>query len=80
MLKPCEENVVPDQQQETEEVQEKKSTQITFYGQIASIKLLNPSSCKKYDSGKEVYHVSVEFTRNIDKDKIDVGQSVAVFP
>jgi len=42
--------------------------------------LLNPTSAKKYEGGKEVYHVGIEFTRKIDKDKIDVGQSVAIFP
>ena len=57
-----------------------KSTQITFYGKVAAIQLLNPNSSKKYEGGKEVYNVTVEYPRKIDKDKIDVGQSVAIFP
>ena len=62
------------------EVEEVKSTNITFYGKIGSIELLNPNSSKKYDGGKEVYQVTVEYPRKIEKDKIDVGQSVAIFP
>ena len=84
--KPCEDQqttvtqTVQKDEQESEQIEEVKSTQITFYGKIASVQLLNPNSAKKYKGGKEVYHVSVEYPRKIDKDKIDVGQSVAIFP
>ena len=66
ILKPCEDGDQGAQNNVKGEDGEKKSTQITFYGKISSIKLLNPSSAKKYENGKEVYHVSIEFPRKID--------------
>lgn len=62
-------------QVESKDTDSKKSTNITFYGHLKEINVLNPGS--KY---KEVYHISIEFTRKIDEDKIQVGQSVAIFP
>jgi hypothetical protein len=55
--------------------EEQKSTNITFYGLLKDVKVLNPGSVYK-----EVCHIEVEFARGIDKDKIAVGQSVAIFP
>lgn len=84
--RPCEDQqttktqVVKKDEEVVEEIEEVKSTQITFYGKITSVQLLNPNSSQKYEGGKEVFHVSVEYPRKIDKDKIDVGQSVAIFP
>lgn len=69
LLKPSEGPIEDDSLTET------KSTNITFYANLKEIKVLNPGSLYK-----EVFHISLEYTRKIDSDKIQVGQSVAIFP
>ena len=61
-------------------MQKKESTNITFYSKIdhSSLKQIN-NNCP-YESISNVYTVSLDFTRMIDQTKIDVGQSVAIFP
>jgi sulfite reductase alpha subunit-like flavoprotein len=58
-----------------EENAEEKSTNITFWGLLKDVKVLNPGS-----PFSEVCHIEMEFPRGIDKDKIAAGQSVAIFP
>ena len=75
LLKPC-----LDIKKDEEVVEKKESTQITFYSKIdhSSLKQIN-SNCP-YENVSNVYTVSLDFTRMIDQTKIDVGQSVAIFP
>jgi hypothetical protein len=54
--------------EDTGPIAEPKSTNITFYANLRKINCLNPGSAYK-----EVFHISIEFTRKIDADKIQVG-------
>ena len=59
LLKPSEELQEDNSQTET------KSTNITYYANLKDVKIMNPGS--QY---KEVFHISLEYTRKIDSDKI----------
>lgn len=41
---------------------------------------MNVGALEKYQDSKKVFKIAIEMTRGIEKEKIDVGQSVAIFP
>lgn len=64
----------------TGDKKEEKSTNITFYANLESVNLLNADALKTYPNiTRPVHEVNLRFTRGIPSDKIEVGQSVALF-
>ena len=64
---------------QAEDGQEAQSTSATFYAKVTECRVLNPEN-KYQDDYKAVYEISLKFSRGIGTDKIQPGQSVAVFP
>lgn len=65
------------------EVEQHKSTQVTYFGKIASVKQINEGVQEKYSGDntvKPVYQVVLEYGRSFEEDKIQCGQSFSLYP